>query len=163
MHNSKTAGYYSIVLAFIAIAMIWFVGHGQAGEASLNAQQMIAVDTVDLNNNDTGVQSGQAGSDQPQTMSHYTRLLATMAYKIHNNYMEPIEPEELAKHAIDGMLDNLDPFSVILEKKSYDDLKKEIIDFKDFTKSDKFRTLSKMEQQKAIDEAFTTNFSKILI
>lgn len=122
MHKRKTAGYYSIVLAIIALAMIWVVGHGQAGEASLNAQQLFAVDTVDLNQDDAGVQTGQVGSDQPQTMSHYTRLLATMAYKIHNNYMDPIEPEELAKHAIDGMLDNLDPFSVVLEKKSYTDL-----------------------------------------
>ncbi|MBD3218495.1 MAG: PDZ domain-containing protein [candidate division Zixibacteria bacterium] len=121
MYRRKTTGYYSIVLAVLALALIWFVGHGEAGEASLNAQDLFAVDTVDLNEQQDQ-ESGKAGQDKPKTMSHYTRLLATMAYKIHNNYMEPIEADELARHAIDGMLDELDPFSVVLERKAYEGL-----------------------------------------
>jgi carboxyl-terminal processing protease len=117
MSNRRSISFYPITLALIALAMIWLVGHGEAGETSLNAQQLFAVDTVDLKSSDK-----QVSDSRPKTISHYTRLLANMAYKIHNNYMEPIEAENLAKHAIDGMLENLDPFSVILERKSYDDL-----------------------------------------
>ncbi len=122
MYRRKTTGYYTIVLAVLALALIWLVGHGEAGETDLNAQNMYAVDTVDLIKDEADEESGQAGQSKPKTMSHYTRLLATMAYKIHNNYMESIEADELARHAIDGMLEQLDPFSVVLERKAYEGL-----------------------------------------
>ena len=113
---------YPITITIIALALIWIVGHGEAGEAGLNAQQLFVVDTVDLNQKDSDYHPSQADSKRPKTITHYTRLLADMAYRIHNSYMEPIDAEELAKHAIDGMLENLDPFSVVMERKSYEDL-----------------------------------------
>jgi carboxyl-terminal processing protease len=122
MLKNRNIGFYPITITIIALALIWIVGHGEAGEAGLNAQQLFVVDTIDLNNKDIDYHPEAAGSKRPKTISHYTRLLADMAYRIHNSYMEPIDAEELAKDAITGMLENLDPFSVILERKSYDDL-----------------------------------------
>lgn len=122
MPKNRNIGFYPITITIIALALIWIVGHGEAGEAGLNAQQLFVVDTIDLNDKDSDYRPETAGSKRPKTISHYTRLLADMAYRIHNSYMEPIEAEDLAKDAIDGMLDNLDPFSVILERKSYEDL-----------------------------------------
>jgi len=114
---------YPITIAIIALAMIWFVGHGEAGEAGLSAQQLFVVDTVDLRDKtDDNYITAEGSEKQPKTLSHYTRLIANMAYKISNNYMEPIDPEDLAKDAIDGMLDKLDPFSVTLPARSYNDL-----------------------------------------
>ncbi len=122
MYRRKSWSFYPITLALIALAMIWFVGHGEAGEASANAQQLFVVDTVDLNQEDSDTSADDASNTKPKTISHYARLMANMAYKIHNNYMEPIEAEELARHAIDGMLEQLDPFSVVMERKSYNQL-----------------------------------------
>ncbi len=122
MLKNRNIGFYPITITIIALALIWIVGHGEAGEAGLNAQQLFVVDTIDLNNQDVDYHPEAAGAKHPKTISHYTRLLADMAYRIHNSYMEPIDAEELAKDAISGMLENLDPFSVILERKSYEDL-----------------------------------------
>ena len=125
MQKRKSPGFYPITIVMIALALIWVVGHGEAGEAGVNAQDFFAVDTIDIRQtdteNDANYYSNQA-SDKPKTISHYTRLLATMAYKIHNNYMEPLEAEDIARTAIDGMLDNLDPFSVVMDMRSYGDL-----------------------------------------
>ena len=125
MNKRKSPGFYPITIVVIALALIWVVGHGEAGEARLSAQDLFVVDTVDLRQTDTesdaDYYSGEA-ADKPKTISHYTRLLATMAYKIHNNYMEPLDAEEIARTAIDGMLDNLDPFSVVMDMRSYGDL-----------------------------------------
>ena len=55
MSNRRSISFYPITLALIALAMIWVVGHGEAGEASLNAQQLFVVDTVDLKSSDKQV------------------------------------------------------------------------------------------------------------
>ncbi|MBD3381333.1 MAG: PDZ domain-containing protein [candidate division Zixibacteria bacterium] len=120
MRNRQGSGFLPVTLALIAIALIWLVGHGEAGEAGVNAQQLFVVDTVDLRQENP--EAYTPGEKSPKTIAHYTRLLASMAYKIHNNYMEEIEAEKLTRNAIDGMLDQLDPFSVVLERKSYDQL-----------------------------------------
>ncbi len=46
-----------------------------------------------------------------------------VATKIHQNYVEPIESQTLIDHAIEGMLDILDPHTTYFQKKEYDELR----------------------------------------
>jgi len=52
----------------------------------------------------------------------YSKLLAQAAYSINDRYVEDIDPKELGYAGIRGMLELLDPFSDMLEKKTYDRL-----------------------------------------
>ena len=61
-------------------------------------------------------------ADSKHSIAYYTKLMADIAYKIHTRYMEDVDPESLVEAGIEGMLSNLDPYSVILKPKTYNAL-----------------------------------------
>jgi carboxyl-terminal processing protease len=71
-------------------------------------------------------EQGQTGTmpmaDSKHSIAYYTKLMADIAYKIHTRYMEDVDPESLVESGIEGMLSNLDPYSVILKPKTYNAL-----------------------------------------
>ncbi|HEX9912265.1 MAG TPA: S41 family peptidase, partial [candidate division Zixibacteria bacterium] len=99
MLSEKKYGIIALVLALAAVAIIWIVGLGQTGEQTLQAQPQ----TKD-------------------TIMRYSKLLAQAAYNINDRYVEEVDPKELGYAGIRGMLELLDPFSALLEKKTYNQL-----------------------------------------
>ncbi len=110
---------YVLMLAIVAIAVIWVVGSGDAAQLALQ-------DVVYSKGMYAQVEQGQSGmdqmADQKHSIAYYTKLMADIAYKIHTRYMEDVDPESLVESGIEGMLSNLDPYSVILKPKTYNAL-----------------------------------------
>jgi C-terminal processing protease CtpA/Prc len=106
-----------IMVSVVGLFMIWTVGEGDASQALL--QDVVY-------GQDLYVQATNAGdmddSRSKHSLAYYTKLMADIAYKIHNRYMEDVDPEQLIESGINGMLDDLDPYSVVLKRKSYDAL-----------------------------------------
>jgi len=101
MLSEKKYGIIALVLALAAVGIIWIVGLGQTGEQTLQAQ---------------------AQPQNKDTIMEYSKLLAQVAYSINDRYVENLNPKDLGYAGIKGMLDLLDPFSDMLEKKTFDRL-----------------------------------------
>ncbi|MDH4222319.1 MAG: S41 family peptidase [candidate division Zixibacteria bacterium] len=99
MLSEKKYGLIALLLALSAVAIIWIVGMGQTGEQTLQAQPQ---------------------EQTKDTIMRYSKLLAQAAYSINDRYVEEIDPKDLGYAGIKGMLELLDPFSSLLEKKGYD-------------------------------------------
>jgi carboxyl-terminal processing protease len=110
---------FAVMLAVVAVAMIWTVGEGDASQGLL--QDVVYGQDLYVQAVDQGQHATQ-GSGPEHSLAYYTKLMADIAYKIHNRYMEDVDPEKLIESGINGMLENLDPYSVVLKKKSYDAL-----------------------------------------
>jgi carboxyl-terminal processing protease len=110
---------YVLMLAIVAIGVIWVVGSGDAAQLALQ-------DVVYSKGIYAQAEQGQTGTepmaDQKHSIAYYTKLMADIAYKIHTRYMEEVDPESLVESGIEGMLANLDPYSVILKPKTYNAL-----------------------------------------
>jgi len=128
-----------LALAVFALGLIWMSGSGVALQTSSaeadnvynklhsdlgNIGRVIFADTVNIDAEEQpGVlQSHQEAEDAPETLFKNIKLFNSMAFYIKNRYMEEIDPKELIHAGIRGMLQNLDPFSVLMEQKSYDQL-----------------------------------------
>ncbi len=127
-----------VALTVTALALIWAASDGIALQtssaetdiiyqelqqelASLNP--IIIADTVNIKANDeTDGASPHELPDTRETLFKNIKLFNNMAYRVKNSYMEEIDSKDLVKAGIRGMLQNLDPFSVLLEEKSYDRL-----------------------------------------
>lgn len=107
-----------IAAAVIGLMLIWSVGEGDASQAGL--QHVVYGQNVISQADDY---SGSDTDSGPQhSLAYYTKLMADIAYKIHTRYMEEINPETLIESGINGMLDDLDPYSVLMKPRSYDNL-----------------------------------------
>jgi carboxyl-terminal processing protease len=111
--------FYVLMLSIIAIGVIWVVGSGDAAQLALG-------DIVYSKGIYAQAGQGQTGAepmaDSKHSIAYYTKLMADIAYKIHTRYMEDVDPESLIESGIEGMLSNLDPYSVILKPKTYNAL-----------------------------------------
>lgn len=101
MLSEKKYGIIALALALAAVGIIWIVGLGQTGEQTLQAQ---------------------AQPQNKDTIMEYSKLLAQVAYSINDRYVENLNPKDLGYAGIKGMLDLLDPFSDMLEKKTFNRL-----------------------------------------
>ncbi|GAB4318778.1 MAG: S41 family peptidase [Candidatus Zixiibacteriota bacterium] len=97
-------------LAIVAAAIIWVVGSGEATpDRQVWAQTNASSDV------------GNARMSR-ETLYKYTKLMNDISYRIQSHYMDTIDNKEMTYAGIRGMLDVLDPFSVLLERQSYDRL-----------------------------------------
>jgi len=103
MLGEKKYGIIALILALAAVGIIWIVGLGQTGEQTLQAQ-------------------AQPQPQNKDTIMEYSKLLAQVAYSINDRYVENLNPKDLGYAGIKGMLDLLDPFSDMLERKTFDRL-----------------------------------------
>ncbi|MGB5136968.1 MAG: S41 family peptidase, partial [Candidatus Zixiibacteriota bacterium] len=55
--------------------------------------------------------------------AYYSKILSDMALSIRENYMEEVNLDQLFSSSFDGMLANLDPYSVLLRSDDYEALK----------------------------------------
>ncbi len=119
MNENHKTGAYALMLTIIGIALVWAVGAGHADQTLEASPEMYAqVQYVD----ESGLDSTDNFATREKTILYYSRLLVDMAYNIHSRYMEDVNPKDLAYAGIRGMLENLDPFSVLMEQDTYEHL-----------------------------------------
>jgi carboxyl-terminal processing protease len=116
MTHDRRFRLYAMFLAIVAAATIWIVGSGEATphhEALWAQSERPPVDT------DRGPAGPGAGRE---TLYKYSKLLTDISYRIQSAYMDTINTKEMIYSGIRGMLDVLDPFSVLMEQQNYDRL-----------------------------------------
>lgn len=109
-----------------ALGMVWFAGNGEATQNSVAAEPVLWADTIhiDTQEGQTPAPSDSLLKEQNsrETFLRNIRRMNQAAFDIRNQYMEDIDPDQLLKSAITGMLADLDRYSVLMEKQQYDAL-----------------------------------------
>ena len=108
-------------ITVFALATIWFVGSGEAIQTTASDEPVLWADTVHIN---LGAGSAEQ-SEQKESRDTFLRdvkKLTQTAFNIKNQYMEEVNSEDIIKAGIVGMLTDLDRYSVLMEKSSYDAL-----------------------------------------
>ncbi len=111
---------YALMLAIVALSVIWIVGSGDAAQSTL--QNVVYGNNVYAQATTGSPKTTENAPSQRHSIAYYTKMMADIAYRIHSRYMEDVDPESLIEAGIEGMLSNLDPYSVVLKPKSYESL-----------------------------------------
>jgi carboxyl-terminal processing protease len=98
MRGDKKYGLIAVSVALLSILIIWMVGFGQVTERVAEAKS------------------------KKDTMFEYVQLINSVAWNIDSRYVEEVDLKELVHSGIRGMLEILDPFSVMQDKKAYEQL-----------------------------------------
>ncbi len=113
-------------LTVFAIALIWFAGSGEAyqGDEAFANEPIFIADTfhIDLEEKSDSPINEVSPREKRETFLRDVKKLTQTAFEIRNKYMEEVDTEEIIKSGIKGMLSDLDRYSNLLEKKSYDAL-----------------------------------------
>jgi len=120
MKSNGKIGIYVVIFSVVCMALVWLVGSGQAEQGYTPDDLIVQVHYADQTTG--GDETSGDTAVREKSILYYTRMLVDMAYNIHSRYMEDVSPKDLAYAGIRGMLDDLDPFSVLMEKKSYESL-----------------------------------------
>jgi len=105
------------------LGLIWAVGSGEAGQMQAQAEPVMLADTIHINLDETPSEADQqAADDTRETLFKEIKKLNNVVYDIKNRYMEDVDTKALINAGIRGMLEDLDRFSVLLERRSYDQL-----------------------------------------
>jgi carboxyl-terminal processing protease len=109
------------VTAFL-LGLIWAVGTGEA-IAPPATRTILLADTVHINVGETPTDSTEIpATDSRETLFREIKKFNQTVYDIKNRYMEDIDTKDLINAGIKGMLEDLDRYSVLMEKKSYEQL-----------------------------------------
>ncbi|MEW6049543.1 MAG: S41 family peptidase [Candidatus Zixiibacteriota bacterium] len=108
-------------ITIFALAMIWFAGPGDAGQLSKASEPVLYADTVELNVEELP-RSQDSVSRSNDNFLRAVKKLTQTAFNIRNQYMEDVDIDKIVKAGISGMLTDLDRYSVVMEKSSYDAL-----------------------------------------
>lgn len=109
-------------VAVFALTLIWFAGPGDADQLAAK-EPVLWADTVQINVNE--VQPADLPDSTSMSRENFFRSIKKLtqtAFNIRNNYMEEVDISKIVKAGIDGMLEDLDRYSVLMEKPSYDAL-----------------------------------------
>ncbi len=111
-----------LALTTFLMGLIWVVGSGEATPPP-KTNTVYLSGTTDIN---VAPQSEAAGEvkeeDSKETFFKEIKKFNQTVYDIKNRYMEDVDTRQLINAGIRGMLDQLDRFSVLMEKQSYDRL-----------------------------------------
>lgn len=88
----------AVALALISVAIIWVVGLGEATEEVATPKET------------------------EKSIYSYVKLFDAVAFNVNRDYVDSVDPEELIKAGIRGMMGVLDPFSVLQDIKAHDQL-----------------------------------------
>ncbi|MCI0405054.1 MAG: S41 family peptidase [candidate division Zixibacteria bacterium] len=117
--EGQESKFYKLLLVFVvflSLGIIWVVGQSEA--TSPNSSPAIAQsDTLRIETGDRGTIRLS-----PETIYSSVKIFNDVAIQIKNRYMDDVESRDLILSGIRGMLDDLDPFSVLMERKPYEDL-----------------------------------------
>ncbi len=98
----RFSGLGIVFLALVVLVVIWVVGQTQADPK--------------------GVVISTTSEATPGNIYSYAKLFDNIAWHINSKYVEEVDPKKMIYAGIKGMLEVLDPFSDMLEKKAYDRL-----------------------------------------
>src|SRR4030066_1219509 len=98
----RFSGLGIVFLALVVLVVIWVVGQTQADPKS--------------------VATSTTSEATPGNIYAYAKLFDNIAWHINSKYVEEVDPKKMIYAGIKGMLQVLDPFSDMLEKKAYDRL-----------------------------------------
>jgi carboxyl-terminal processing protease len=104
-----------------ALVLIWLAGPGDAGQLTQASEPVLWADTVQINLNELNLTQDSATQTRDSFMKNVRKLTQT-AFNIRNQYMEEVDVDKIIRAGIVGMLTDLDRFSVLMEKSSYDAL-----------------------------------------
>ncbi|RKX22220.1 MAG: hypothetical protein DRP35_02470 [Candidatus Zixiibacteriota bacterium] len=110
-------------ITIFALALIWVVGSGEAVQNTGTFEEPVlwVNDTVHID-----IEQSSDKEDSPMlkrdSFLKDVKKLTQTAFNIRNNYMEDVDTHEIIKAGMRGMLSDLDRFSVLMEKTSYDAL-----------------------------------------
>ena len=111
-----------VSLTVFFLGLIWVVSSGEAVESQADRPILLA-DTIHINLDETPAESEvDPAVSERETLFKEIKKLNQVVYEVKNRYMENVETQDLINAGIRGMLDDLDRFSVLMEKKSYDQL-----------------------------------------
>ncbi|MCI0329875.1 MAG: S41 family peptidase [candidate division Zixibacteria bacterium] len=121
--RSKVEGqeskFYKLLLVFVvflSLGIIWVVGQSEATPPE-PPPKIAQSDTLRIETGDRGTIRLS-----PETIYSSVKIFNDVAISIKNRYMEDVDSRDLILSGIRGMLDDLDPFSVLMERKPYEDL-----------------------------------------
>ncbi len=95
MKGERKYGVMAIALALISVAIIWVVGLGEATEEVVTQEET------------------------EKSIWSYIKLFDAVAFNVNRDYVDTVNPEELVKAGIKGMMKTLDPFSVLQDVKAH--------------------------------------------
>jgi len=98
----RFSGLGIVFLALVVLVVIWVVGQTQADPKN--------------------VVISATSEATPGNIYSYAKLFDNIAWHINSKYVEEVDPKKMIYAGIKGMLQVLDPFSDMLEKKAYDRL-----------------------------------------
>jgi carboxyl-terminal processing protease len=99
MKGERKYGVIAIALALISVGIIWVVGLGQATEEPVVPQK-----------------------EAEKSIYSYIKLFDAVAFNVNRDYVDSIDPEDLIRAGIEGMMKTLDPFSALQDVKAHDRL-----------------------------------------
>ncbi len=108
-------------ITLFALATIWFVGSGEATQNSNSDEPVLWADTVHINL-EAGSSEQEEQANKRDSFLRDVKKLTQTAFNIRNQYMEEVNTGEIIKAGIKGMLSDLDRFSTLMEKSTYDAL-----------------------------------------
>jgi len=112
-------------ITVFAMALIWFVGSGEANQVDAAKEPVLWADTFHINVDEQPDSADAALREQRRdrdTFLQDVKKLGYTALNIRNQYMEDVNTDDIIKAGIKGMLSDLDRFSVLMERSSYESL-----------------------------------------
>jgi carboxyl-terminal processing protease len=112
MERGQRVRIAATALTLLAMALLWAVGSG----AAQTGNRPIFVQTSDED------ARGEELGNTRETLYKNIKLFNDIAFNVENRYMEDVDSKDMIHAGIRGMLSRLDPFSVLMERRSYDQL-----------------------------------------
>ncbi len=119
-------------ITVFALGLIYFAAPGEASQTTDNSpnpymaemEQMYAADTlhIDLSEKGKPISTGATKKPSLDEFLKQVNKLSQVAVTVNHEYMEEVDVEKMVQAGINGMLQDLDRFSVLMEKSSYDAL-----------------------------------------
>jgi carboxyl-terminal processing protease len=94
------------------MALLWAVGSGAAQPGTKPLYVQTTEDDA----------RGQSLGSTRESLYKNIKLFNDIAFNVENRYMEDVDTKDMIHAGIRGMLSRLDPFSVLMERRSYDQL-----------------------------------------
>ena len=112
-----------VALTVFAVGLIWFSGEGEALQRRGDGTQFVAAETLRIDLDELQSQEKTvAPADGSRKYYQQIKKLTNAIADIRGRYMDTVDAEELVNAAIRGMLQDLDRYSVLMEKESYSNL-----------------------------------------
>jgi carboxyl-terminal processing protease len=110
-------------ITLFALALIWFADPGDASQITSNRlEPVLWADTIhiDLNKENPAVEI--APTDDRDSFLRNVKKLTQTAFNIRSHYMEDVDVKKMIEAGVEGMLSELDRYSVLMEPEAYDAL-----------------------------------------